>query len=400
MNGSNFQSGRQQKAYTSAPSSSIPISRQQQQQHGFLTSHQSTQLQRQQQQLLQSRQNQFNHQFGGVDGNGNGNSGLMLGNQQQQSQFLTSPNNLMMPQSAPVTFGGGMSNYAAMRQSAGGNFSFGFNQQQQQPQQQMQTINPQMLHDDHLLDELTADMLLNDDMFPLNLDGHQQSQNDLLSPSNNPNDLGDDMDDGCSPYQSTSPIIFGSSSFNPSALSAGSQGFQRSARGSGSSLSGAVNSADTKPRAIIRKARASSNAHSVNTSQEFDVDVKPGAGNSSSNSHIISQSFPGSTLSNDTINEDDSQSGSLHKHISELEKRRRRRESHNAVERRRRDNINERIQELSTMVPPLPAGEDDGKMHKGSILKRSIDYIRYLQRENEHLRHRLKRYEQSFGAIE
>ena len=33
------------------------------------------------------------------------------------------------------------------------------------------------------------------------------------------------------------------------------------------------------------------------------------------------------------------------------EKRRRRRESHNAVERRRRDNINERISELATLIP-------------------------------------------------
>jgi hypothetical protein len=34
-----------------------------------------------------------------------------------------------------------------------------------------------------------------------------------------------------------------------------------------------------------------------------------------------------------------------------VEKRRRRRESHNAVERRRRDNINERIAELATLIP-------------------------------------------------
>ncbi len=33
------------------------------------------------------------------------------------------------------------------------------------------------------------------------------------------------------------------------------------------------------------------------------------------------------------------------------EKRRRRRESHNAVERRRRDNINEKIGELATLIP-------------------------------------------------
>src|SRR5258706_11101832 len=33
------------------------------------------------------------------------------------------------------------------------------------------------------------------------------------------------------------------------------------------------------------------------------------------------------------------------------EKRRKRRESHNAVERRRRDNINEKIQELAMLLP-------------------------------------------------
>lgn len=42
------------------------------------------------------------------------------------------------------------------------------------------------------------------------------------------------------------------------------------------------------------------------------------------------------------------------------EKRRRRRESHNAVERRRRDNINEKISELATLIPECmldPSGE-------------------------------------------
>ncbi|KAH9059506.1 helix-loop-helix DNA-binding domain-containing protein [Lactarius vividus] len=103
------------------------------------------------------------------------------------------------------------------------------------------------------------------------------------------------------------------------------------------------------------------------------------------------------------------------------EKRRRRRESHNAVERRRRDNINEKISELATLIPecildpgastqtptsPTPddvllgnlipegaaqaaAGEDSGKSegagetvvkaNKGMILRKSVEYIRYLQ---------------------
>ncbi|KAG9008137.1 hypothetical protein FRB94_013694 [Tulasnella sp. JGI-2019a] len=107
------------------------------------------------------------------------------------------------------------------------------------------------------------------------------------------------------------------------------------------------------------------------------------------------------------------------------EKRKRRRESHNAVERRRRDNINEKISELSTLLPDClldPSGATAGgsgtanlsstvesllppsaggtattsaalsvgpegdeketpamKANKGIILRKSVEYIRYLQ---------------------
>ncbi|KAJ3158248.1 hypothetical protein HDU86_002957 [Geranomyces michiganensis] len=102
------------------------------------------------------------------------------------------------------------------------------------------------------------------------------------------------------------------------------------------------------------------------------------------------------------------------------EKRRRRRESHNAVERRRRDNINEKIQELATLLPDfLPTDADhlhthhahhhtstppnggpgtsapsassgaataaasssllNNRPNKGVILRRSVDYIRQIQ---------------------
>ena len=51
------------------------------------------------------------------------------------------------------------------------------------------------------------------------------------------------------------------------------------------------------------------------------------------------------------------------------EKRRRRRESHNAVERRRRDNINEKISELATLIPEcmldVPGGPGTGKNGEG-----------------------------------
>jgi len=66
------------------------------------------------------------------------------------------------------------------------------------------------------------------------------------------------------------------------------------------------------------------------------------------------------------------------------EKRRRRRESHNAVERRRRDNINEKIHELSTLIPehilnPNNGEGPVGKPNKGIILRRSVEYIKHLQ---------------------
>ncbi|KAJ1728541.1 hypothetical protein LPJ72_005418 [Coemansia sp. Benny D160-2] len=60
------------------------------------------------------------------------------------------------------------------------------------------------------------------------------------------------------------------------------------------------------------------------------------------------------------------------------EKRRRRRESHNAVERRRRDNINDRIQELFTLLPETMI-DQNAKPNKGMILKKSVEYIRQLQ---------------------
>jgi hypothetical protein len=61
-----------------------------------------------------------------------------------------------------------------------------------------------------------------------------------------------------------------------------------------------------------------------------------------------------------------------------MEKRRRRRESHNAVERRRRDHINEKIQELSSLLPQF-ASDAQNKPNKGTVLRRSVEYIRHMQ---------------------
>src|ERR1700692_1629069 len=75
-----------------------------------------------------------------------------------------------------------------------------------------------------------------------------------------------------------------------------------------------------------------------------------------------------------------------------MEKRRRRRESHNAVERRRRDNINDRIHELGTLLPDL---ENDGinKPNKGYILRKSVEQIKSLQHEVTEYSQRIKELE-------
>ncbi|KAL0074384.1 helix-loop-helix DNA-binding domain-containing transcription factor [Phycomyces blakesleeanus] len=57
------------------------------------------------------------------------------------------------------------------------------------------------------------------------------------------------------------------------------------------------------------------------------------------------------------------------------EKRKRRRESHNAVERRRRDVINDQIYRLSTLLPD----KESNKTNKGAVLRRSVDYIHLMQ---------------------
>lgn len=61
------------------------------------------------------------------------------------------------------------------------------------------------------------------------------------------------------------------------------------------------------------------------------------------------------------------------------------------VDRKRRDNINEKIQELLTLIPKeffansrdkeKSSGTKDGKPNKGQILTKSVDYINWLQQK-------------------
>ncbi|KAJ1791971.1 hypothetical protein LPJ59_004907, partial [Coemansia sp. RSA 2399] len=79
-----------------------------------------------------------------------------------------------------------------------------------------------------------------------------------------------------------------------------------------------------------------------------------------------------------SLMEDDIEPSQKNSAVQVYEKRRRRRESHNAVERRRRDNINDRIQDLFTLLPDTMI-DINAKPNKGMILKKSVEYIRQLQ---------------------
>ncbi|KAJ2691035.1 hypothetical protein IWW39_000243 [Coemansia spiralis] len=66
-----------------------------------------------------------------------------------------------------------------------------------------------------------------------------------------------------------------------------------------------------------------------------------------------------------------------------LERLQRRRENHNFVERRRRDNINHTITTLSSLIPYC--AEEGVKLNKGSILHMAVEYIRDMQDINSAL---------------
>jgi len=46
------------------------------------------------------------------------------------------------------------------------------------------------------------------------------------------------------------------------------------------------------------------------------------------------------------------------------------------VERKRRDNINERIQELDELIPDPEPMKKGAKKFKGYILRKALDYVR------------------------
>uniref|UniRef100_A0A8C2AXB3 Transcription factor EC n=1 Tax=Cyprinus carpio TaxID=7962 RepID=A0A8C2AXB3_CYPCA len=67
-----------------------------------------------------------------------------------------------------------------------------------------------------------------------------------------------------------------------------------------------------------------------------------------------------------------------------LAKERQKKNNHNLIERRRRYNINYRIKELGTLIPK--SNDPDMRWNKGTILKASVEYIKWLQKEQRHAR--------------
>ncbi|XP_004644919.1 transcription factor EC isoform X2 [Octodon degus] len=79
-----------------------------------------------------------------------------------------------------------------------------------------------------------------------------------------------------------------------------------------------------------------------------------------------------------------------------LAKERQKKDNHNLIERRRRYNINYRIKELGTLIPK--SNDPDTRWNKGTILKASVEYIKWLQKEQQQARvleHRQKALEQA-----
>ena len=68
------------------------------------------------------------------------------------------------------------------------------------------------------------------------------------------------------------------------------------------------------------------------------------------------------------------------------------------MERRRRDNINERIQELGTLLQDAP---DDGvsRFNKGTILRKSVEKIKKLQADLMQHRQRVQELESILQQI-
>jgi len=232
------------------------------------------------------------------------------------------------------------------------------------PQQQHafrpNTINPSMLQ------MSSSDLFLAETLFPLTIDTDMPMVDAQASPFDT--NLTDD-------YLADDPQ--NADSILSTSLPEGSP--QNSSPVMFANVGSAPVSVGKKP--IMKKARSQSSTSQISASPSQDNLV--GEGSYSSSSKPTARSLG---LGESSVDDDDE----LVKHAHMLERQRKRRESHNAVERRRRDNINDRIQELGLLVPDC---QNDQKPHKGLILKKTTDYIRHLQRSNQELMQRVQELE-------
>ncbi|XP_006984337.1 transcription factor EC isoform X2 [Peromyscus maniculatus bairdii] len=105
------------------------------------------------------------------------------------------------------------------------------------------------------------------------------------------------------------------------------------------------------------------------------------------NSNLMSTSCPSNLPMKKEIAETDTRA---------LTKERQKKDNHNLIERRRRYNINYRIKELGSLIPK--SNDPDMRWNKGTILKASVEYIKWLQKEQQRAReleHRQKKLEQA-----
>ncbi|KAG0246100.1 hypothetical protein BGX31_004520 [Mortierella sp. GBA43] len=68
-----------------------------------------------------------------------------------------------------------------------------------------------------------------------------------------------------------------------------------------------------------------------------------------------------------------------------LDKLQRRRETHNRVERKRRDCINQLIDELTSLLPPKHLEEVSSKCHRVNVLRGAVSHIKFLNESNDAL---------------
>ncbi|KAF9438499.1 hypothetical protein BGZ76_007482 [Entomortierella beljakovae] len=68
-----------------------------------------------------------------------------------------------------------------------------------------------------------------------------------------------------------------------------------------------------------------------------------------------------------------------------LDKLQRRRETHNRVERKRRDCINQLIDDLTKLLPPKHLEEVTSKCHRVNVLRGAVSHIKFLNESNEAL---------------